>query len=119
MQKKLISCFVAASICVGLSCALPWENETVSAQEYVQLTAEQMKAALRCPTEESQQFVDNCFKLVALGKLPESFVLSAFQYAMGKSKVTNRWYYFEKSLALRCEKMGIDLYKEIEGLNKS
>ncbi|MDO4570348.1 MAG: hypothetical protein Q4D38_08195 [Planctomycetia bacterium] len=86
------------------------------AQSYLQLTPAQAKAALLCPTDESKQFVEDCFELVYLGKLPESVVLSSFQYAMAKPK--NKWVYFEKSMELRCEKMRIDLAKLIESLSE-
>lgn len=109
----IINLFIALAGLLGTG-MMPQCETSASAQEYIQLSAEQMKSALRCPTEESQKFIDDCFQLVALGKVPESLVLSAFQYAMGKQK--NRWVYFEKSLEVRCSRLGIDIYKEIEDL---
>ncbi len=89
-------------------------NPTAQAQ-YIQLSPDQMKAALQCPTDASKEFIDDCFTLVARGTLPESLVLSAFHYAMEKKK--NRWVYFGKSLEVRCEGLGIDLAKEMKKLH--
>ncbi|MDO4627875.1 MAG: hypothetical protein Q4C70_01695 [Planctomycetia bacterium] len=93
---------------------IPAFMPTTQAQ-YIQLSADQMKAALQCPTDASKEFVDDCFTLVTRGILPESLVLSAFHYAMGKPK--NRWVYFGKSLEVRCDGLGIDLHAEMKKLH--
>ncbi|MBE6426972.1 MAG: hypothetical protein E7028_00030 [Planctomycetaceae bacterium] len=117
-MKNLITQFAQIIFFWSLLFGLPifqTEDFTPSAQaQYIQLTPDQMKAALFCPTDESKKFIDDCFALVQRGILPESLVLSAFQYAINKPK--NRWVYFETSLSLRCERMGINLAKEIAKL---
>ena len=74
-----------------------------------QLTADKAKALLRCPTDESKAFVDDCFTLVNLGKIPQSAVLSSFQYAMRQAKENQRWYYFQKSMEVWAQNLKIDL----------
>ncbi|MGN1273253.1 MAG: hypothetical protein ACI4UF_01570 [Thermoguttaceae bacterium] len=86
--------------------------------QYMQLSAEQMKAALRCPTDESKEFVDDVFILVARGIVPESLVISSFNYARQQPKQNQAWYYFQRSLELRCEKLGINLDREMNKLHK-
>ncbi|MCR5165439.1 MAG: hypothetical protein K6C40_15675 [Thermoguttaceae bacterium] len=92
-------------------------SQTVQAQ-YIQLSADQMKAALRCPTDESKEFVDDVFTLVARGIVPESLVISSFNYAYKQPKQNQSWYYFQRSLDLRCDKLGINLDREMSKLHK-
>ena len=63
----------------------------------------------RSPTDESKAFVDDCFALVNLGKIPQSAVLSSFQYAMRQAKENQRWYYFQKSMEVWAQNLKIDL----------
>lgn len=107
---------LAAALFLGTP-FLPWNVDSSKTQaQYLQLTAEQMQAALLCPTEESKAFITDCYELVALGVVPESLVLSSFNYAYQKPK--NRWAYFQASLERRCEKLRIDLPAEIKKLHK-
>lgn len=93
---------------------LPGTATECRAQATVDLTAAKVKALLRCPTPDSRQFVDDAFKLVQQGKIPEKFLLSAFNYAYNKPK--NQWWYFEWLLDRQCREVGIDLAKLRQGL---
>lgn len=111
MLKLSKATILAIFLVLGTISAPTFDDSlTVQAQNYIQLTPAQMKSVLQCPTDESKQFIDDCFKLAALGKIPESLILSAFQYALEKEK--NRWVYFQKSLTMRCSYIGIDLASE-------
>ena len=90
-----------------LTLAWATAENTASAQTEIQLTAAKAKALLRCPNDESKQFVDDCFELVQLGSLPEKVVLSAFQNAMDREKY--QWYYFQVIVQTTTEKLKIDL----------
>ncbi|MBO5438970.1 MAG: hypothetical protein J6A23_15030 [Thermoguttaceae bacterium] len=116
MNHKIPQIAILASALFLGAPFLPWNDtpNTVQAQ-YLQLTAEQMQAALLCPTDESKAFITDCYELVARGIVPESLVLSSFNYAYQKPK--NRWVYFQASLVRRCEKLRIDLWKEIQKLH--
>lgn len=106
---------LAAALVLGTP-LLPWNADPCETQaQYLHLTAEQMQAALLCPTDESKMFVTDCYELVARGIVPEALVLSSFNYAYQKPK--NRWVYFQESLKRRCEKMGIDLAAERKKLH--
>lgn len=117
MSTKFPKIFILLASLLWGTGFLPAGPENSVQAQYVQLTAEQMKAALHCPTDASKAFVDDCFVLAARGILPESLILSAFQYAMRKPK--NQWVYFEKTLILRCEKINIDLVAEMARLHKA
>ena len=80
---------------------------SASAQTYTELTAEKVKAILRCPTDESKLFVDDAFELVRRGKIPEQLLLSSFNSARKRPK--NQWFYFQTILDLQCQKIGLDL----------
>ncbi|MDO4583587.1 MAG: hypothetical protein Q4D62_05730 [Planctomycetia bacterium] len=112
-MKSLLSLLLCGTL---LGC-LPPLSAFGQNQHGLQITAAQMKAILQCPDDTSKQFVDDCFELVRLGKLPEVHVLSAFQFASAKPK--GRWIYFEKVLYLRTEKAGINLKKLIQDLHRN
>ncbi|MDO4550668.1 MAG: hypothetical protein Q4C96_05400 [Planctomycetia bacterium] len=78
----------------------------VHAQTYMDLSADKVKALLRCPSEESMQYVDDAFELVRQGKVPESILLSAFNSSYKRPK--NKWMYFQIILPKLCDQIGID-----------
>ena len=120
MLNKLPKLMILCSVFLLGTGFLPqtfFSRQTVQAQ-YIQLSADQMKAALRCPTDESKEFVDDVFTLVARGIVPESLVISSFNYAYKQPKQNQSWYYFQRSLELRCEKLGINLEREMSKLHK-
>ena len=80
---------------------------TAAAQTVTELTAAKVKAILRCPTDESQLFVDDAFELVRLGKVPEQLLLYSFNSARKRPK--HQWFYFQTILDMQCEKIGLDL----------
>ena len=117
MNRKILkTVLLASALLLGMP-ILTWNQTAHEIQaQYLQLTPEQMQAALLCPTDESKTFVNDCYELVARGIVPESLVLSSFNYAYQKPK--NRWVYFQASLARRCEKLGIELSAEMRKLHK-
>ena len=110
MNRKRLG-IVIAVFAFSLFCLA---DTPAGAQETSQLTADLVKAILRCPTPESQQFVDDAFELVRRGKVPEQLLLSAFNYARKKPK--NQWAYFEKTLEFQCTQVGINLEALLKGL---
>jgi len=113
--KAFVLCFV---FLLGTGILPPSNVSQVVQAQYIQLSPEQMKAALRCPTDESKQFVDDVYVLVSRGILPESIVISSFNYARKQPKQNQAWYYFQVSLEIRCGKLGINLNREIQRLHK-
>ncbi len=71
------------------------------------LTAGQMRAALRTASPEDDGFIDRVLGMVDDGDLPESLVISSFQWARKKS--SNRFQYFRRALTVQASRRGIRL----------
>jgi sulfite exporter TauE/SafE len=75
-----------------------------TAQADINLTSDQMKAALRTATVEEDGFIDRVLVLVQRGILPEDLVQSTFLWARKKAK--HKFQYFKIALKLRAADRG-------------
>jgi hypothetical protein len=78
-----------------------------TARAELNLTADQMKAALRTANVEEEGFIEKVLFLVKRGTLPEDLVESTFLWARKKPK--HKFQYFKYALKLRAADRGIPL----------
>ncbi len=108
VRGKFRLCLILCMVFAGFV-MFPAVPPECCAQGVTELTPAKVKALLRCPTDDSRQFVDDAFALVRRGKIPEQFLLSAFNYAYKKPQ--NQWWYFEWVLTRTCQEAGLNLAK--------
>jgi len=100
MQSRnvLLVVVLLAAVLVGWA----WTTQAAS-----QLTAEQMKAALRTAAPEEDGFIDYVVAKVRKNELPRKLVHSTFDWARNKPR--HKFQYFKRGLIVRAARRGIKL----------
>jgi hypothetical protein len=101
-QKTLVALgFLVAATLLATFFLFPQVSQAAS------LDAAKVKAGLQTATPEEDGFVEYVLAKVDAGVLPDSLVVSTFQWA--RQKPSHKFQYFKRALIVRAAKIGISL----------